>query len=86
MTSTQEPIGKVTHFFGHLGVAVVKLDQPLKVGDTVRVTGAHDDLTFKVESMQMDHQNVPEAKAGQEVGIKFPGKAHEGSVVHRVAS
>jgi len=32
-------IGKVTHYFGKIGVAVIQLEDTLKVGDTIRIVG-----------------------------------------------
>lgn len=79
-------VGVVTHFFNHLSVATVKFTAPVRVGDTLTIKGAHDDVTFRLESMQMNHTNVNEASAGQEVGIKLPQRAHEGSRVYVVRS
>lgn len=78
-------VGTVSHYFPKVSVAIVKLDAAVKVGDTLRVKGAHDDFTFRLGSMQVDHRGVPEAKPGQEVGVQVPEKAHEGSEVFRVA-
>lgn len=82
MTETQ--VGTVTHFFNHISVATVKLQAALKVGENLVVKGLHDDFSFQLESMQINHANVPSANPGQEVGIKMPSRAHEGSQVFRV--
>jgi uncharacterized transporter YbjL len=45
-------------------VAVIKLEDTLKVGDTIRIVGGQTDFTQTVESMEIEHQKVKEAKAG----------------------
>jgi len=67
----EEKIGVVSHFFSKISVAVFKLtDGDLKVGDTVRIKGATTDFEQSVDSMQVDHKEVSEAKLGDEVGVK----------------
>jgi len=73
-------VGKVTHYFDRLGVAVFEITEgALKVGDTVRVVGNATNFTQPVESMQVEHQPVPSASAGQSVGVKVksPTRAHD---------
>ena len=86
--STQEKlIGKVTHYFSNIGVAVIELSDDLKVGDTIRIKGGLDtDFTQTVESMEMDHQKVTEAKKGDSVGLKVDQKVREGYSVYKVIS
>lgn len=77
-------VGTVTHFFNHISVATIKLEGELKVGDMLLIKGAHDDISFKLSSMQVNHADVPSAPKGAEVGVKLPTRAHEGSVVYVV--
>ena len=77
-------IGKVTHYFGNIGVAVMKLKDKLKIGDEIRITGGEIDFTQKVESMEVDHKKVKEAKKGNEVGMKVDQKAREGYQVYKL--
>jgi len=77
-------IGKVTHYFGKIGVAVIKLEDTLKVGDTIRIVGGQTDFTQTVESMEIEHQKVNEAKAGQSVGLKVAQKVREGYKVYKL--
>ena len=74
-------VGKVTHFFGKISVAVVELKKDVKVGDKLHFQGAHDDFTQVLSSMQIDHKSVESAKAGDSIGLKTEGKVHEGTVV-----
>jgi putative protease len=77
-------IGKVTHYFGKIGVAVIKLEDTLKVGDTIRIVGGQTDFTQTVESMEIEHQKVNEAKAGQSIGLKVAQKVREGYKVYKL--
>ena len=76
-----ETIGKVTHYYDKLGVAIVKLDKVLKVGEEVHIKGATTDQAVSVDSMQYDHKDIEEGAAGQEVGIKVADKVREGDAV-----
>ncbi|MBI3589229.1 MAG: translation elongation factor-like protein [Candidatus Liptonbacteria bacterium] len=80
----QKPIGEVTHFYGHLGVAIVKFNKVVTVGTTLRFKGATTDFEETVGSMQYDHKSVEGAKKGQEVGLKVKQKAREGDLVFQV--
>lgn len=71
-------IGEITHYFRKIQVAVLKLSKSLEVGDEIRIQGGEIDFTQKVESMEMDHQKVKKAKAGQSVGLAVKGKVHPG--------
>ena len=77
-------IGKVTHFFGRPSVGIIELSDALKVGDTVHVKGHASDFTQQVSSMQIEHVDVSEAKAGDSVGIKVEQKVHEHDSVYKV--
>jgi len=77
-------IGKVTHYFGKIGVAVVKLTAPLSLGDMVHFRGTSTDFTQTVDSMQIEHKPVQEAKAGEEVAIKVGARVREGDEVYKV--
>jgi len=77
-------IGKVTHYFTNIGVAVVELSGDLKVGDKIKIKGATSDFKQKVASMQIEHEKVEEAKAGQAIGMKVKEHAREGDGVYKV--
>jgi putative protease len=80
---SEQVVGKVTHFFGNISVAVVELSEDVKLGDKLHFQGASDDFTQDLESMQIDHKPVETAKAGDSIGLKTKGKAHEGTVVYK---
>lgn len=80
----KELVGKVAHYFSKIGVAVIELEKGLKVGDKISIEGAHDAVEQTVNSMQVEHQNISEAKPGQAIGMKVNGVVHQNSKVFRV--
>jgi len=80
----EKEIGKITHYFGHVSAGVIALTDTLKVGDTIHIKGAHDDITQTVDSLQVDHKPVAEGKAGDQVGIKVTQKIHTHDKVFKV--
>ena len=74
MAEEAKPIGEVTHYYGGLGVAIVKFAKKVSVGDKVQFKGATTDFEETIGSMQYDHKEVGAAKKGQEVGIKVSDK------------
>ena len=79
---TPKPIGVVTHYYGGLGVAIVKFTTTIEVGARLHFKGATTDFTEAVKSIQYDHADIPKAKKEQEVGIKVENKAREGDRVY----
>lgn len=81
----EKPIGKITHYFSNIGVAVVDLVSPLKDGDKIRIVGGEEtDFEQEVKSMQIDHKEVKSAKKGDSVGMKVSEKVREGYQVYKV--
>ena len=80
----EKKLGKVTHYFTNIGVAVVKLSGILKVGDKIHIKGATSDFEQKVDSMQIEHEKLEEAKKGQAIGLKVKDHAREHDVVYKV--
>lgn len=65
-----EEVGKITHYFDKIGVAVVELVKTLGMGDLVRIKGSTTDFVQKIDSMQVEHKTVKKAKKGQAIGLK----------------
>jgi len=82
MPAMGKPTGVVTHFYGHLSVAIIKCNQPIKVGDMLHFKGATTDFVQKVDSMQYEHLPVPVSKKGQEIGMKVKDRTREGDEVY----
>ncbi len=80
----EQRIGAVSHYYNKIGVAAIKLDSDMAVGDTIHIKGHLTDFVQKVESIQLEHKNVDLAKKGEDVGIKVKEHAREHDVVYRV--
>lgn len=77
-------VGMVTHYFPKISVAVVKLQDELREGEEIHISGAHTNFRQRVNSMQVEHQNITIARKGQEVGLKVDMPVREGDQVFRV--
>lgn len=82
----QKILGKVTHYYDHLGVAVIKLAKSanLKKGDQIQIKGNKTDLTQAVGSLQVNHADVEAVKAGDDFGVKVDKPVKEGDQVYTV--
>ncbi|SRR6266481_3495149 len=76
-----KPIGSVTHFFGHIKVAIVKFKKPVRVGVTIRIKGVTTDFSQKIVSMQFNHEPVKIAQKNKSIGIKVSKRVREGDLV-----
>mgnify|MGYP001585018084 CR=1 FL=1 len=79
-----DEVGKVTHYYGKIGVAIIALSGGLKVGDRIKIQSAHGESEETVDSMEVDHASVAEAKRGDVIGLKVSGKAPEGAKVFKL--
>jgi len=77
-------IGRVNDYFAHINVAGIDLTAPLKVGDRVRIKGHTTDMGCVVESLQVEHESVEEAKVGDKIGVKVSDRVRGGDRVYRV--
>lgn len=80
----EKEIGKITHYFGKVKVAVLSLTETLKVGDKVHIKGKHADFSQAVGSLQLEHLNIPEAGPGEDVAMLVDSPVHEGDVIYKV--
>ncbi|MEM3518482.1 MAG: hypothetical protein QXL52_05350 [Nitrososphaerales archaeon] len=79
-----EELGEVKHYYPKIGVAIVELKSPLKVGDKIRIKGSKTDFEQIVESMQIEHKNIQYAEAGKSIGLKVNQKVKEGDLIYAV--
>lgn len=78
-------IGKVTHYFSKIGVAVIELSGPLSKGDIVRIVGGEaTDFEQTIDSMEMEHEKIEKAKKGDAIGTKVKEKVREGYKVFKI--
>ncbi|MDZ7798761.1 MAG: hypothetical protein U5L76_04060 [Patescibacteria group bacterium] len=80
-----ELIGKVTHYFNKINVAVIELtEEGLKKGEKIRIQGGDREFEQKVESMQVEHEEIESAKKGHSVGTKVDEPVREGYIVYKI--
>ena len=77
-------IGRVTHYYDHINVAVLKLDENLKLGDLIHITGHSTDFMQRVTSMEVEHHTILWVKPGDNVAIKVLEPVREHDIVYRV--
>ena len=77
-------IGKITHWYDKIGVAVVELEKGLELGDKVKIKHGDQEFEETIASMELDHKPVKSGKKGQGVAIKLSKKAGEGSEIYSV--
>lgn len=80
----EKEIGNITHYYGHLNVGIIQLTDTLKIGESIHIKGHSSDFTQPIDSLQIEHASVPEAKLGDMVGIKVVQKVHPGDKVFKV--
>ncbi len=80
----EEKLGVVSHYYSHAGVAAVVLDTGLSVGDMIHIKGHSTDFTQTVDSIQIEHMNLAQAKKGDDIGIKVKEHVREHDVVYKV--
>src|SRR5579863_4041043 len=78
-----KPIGKVTHYYAHIKVAIVKFNTKVKAGTELYLKGATTDFKEASKSMQFDHKPVAVAQAKKQIGIKLKKRVREGDFVYK---
>lgn len=76
-------VGRITHFFSKIDVAVIELKAALSVGDTIAIKGPTTDFEQRVDSMQIEHKNVQRAEPGQSIGLKVLQRVRETDAVFK---
>jgi translation elongation factor EF-1alpha len=81
----EAPMGIVTHYYAHLGVAVIHLKLgALRVGNRIHFKGSTTDFRQSIDSIEMDHKPVTEGHAGQLIGLKVIETVREHDHVYKV--
>jgi translation elongation factor EF-1alpha len=80
----EKEVGKVTHYFAKIHVAGIELSDELTVGDTILIKGATTYFQQKVESMQLENQNIDKGEPGQLIGVTVQEKARPGDKVYKM--
>lgn len=77
-------IGKVTHYYGKIGVAIIELSDGLRVGDRIKIQSKHAASEQNADSMEVEHKPVGEARRGDVIGLKVQEKTDEGALVYKL--
>jgi len=78
-------IGRVTHYYDKIGVAIVELDSTLAVGDKIKFSRDGQDLFDQtVDSIQIEHEKRDTAVKGEVVGLKTKEEVKEGAEVFKM--
>ncbi|MGQ9456242.1 MAG: EF-Tu/IF-2/RF-3 family GTPase [Armatimonadota bacterium] len=81
----EEKIGRVTHYFGKIGVAAIEIQHgKLRRGDRIHIVGHTTNLEQIIDSIEIDRQPVDEAVEGQSVGVKVVDHVREHDEVFKV--
>ena len=82
---TDFKVGKVTHYYDKIGVAVITLDSDIGTGDKLKfVRGGEELFEQKVTSMQVEHEKIDKAKKGDIIGIKTDQPVKDGAEIYKV--
>jgi hypothetical protein len=86
--SSEQRIGVVTHYYSHVSVVAMQLEPGamLRVGDVIHIRGHTTDFTQRVESLEVNHASVDEARPNDDFGLKVIDQAREHDVVFKVGS
>ena len=82
---TDFKVGKVTHYYDKIGVAVLSLDADLGTGDKIKfVRGGEELFEQDVSSMQVEHEKIEKAKKGDVVGMKTDQPVKDGAEIFKI--
>jgi translation elongation factor EF-Tu-like GTPase len=82
MEQLQE-VGRVSHFFGKIDVAIIEVKDTISVGDRIFIKGPTTDLEQTVDSMEIEHEKVQQAESGQSIGMKVNSRVRENDIVYK---
>ena len=76
--------GKVINYYKTIGVARIKVNDVLEVGDMVHIKGRTTDFEQVIASLQIKHRNVARASAGDVAGMKVNDFVRKNDCIYRV--
>ncbi|QQG39800.1 MAG: hypothetical protein HYS81_00045 [Candidatus Aenigmatarchaeota archaeon] len=79
--SVGRKLGTIAHFYPKINVAVVDVTSTIKAGDEIVIRGGSTNFRQRVASMQIEHEQVTEARPGQSIGMRVNERVHEGDEV-----
>jgi len=79
-----EKVGRITHFFPKAGVAVLELSATVNNGDKIVIRGSTTNVEQTIDSMEVEHEQITNAGAGQSIGLKVSGRVRENDIVYKI--
>ncbi len=79
-------VGKVTHYYDRIHVAVLELVGELNVGESIHIHGRATDFTQSVVSMEIEHQKIQSARPKDEVALQVIEPVREGDILYKVTT
>jgi len=86
MEEEKKLVGKISHYFSKIGVAVIEVTDGLEVGDEISIEGKVTNVRQRIESMEIEHKKIDKAKAGDSVGMKVADRVREKDNVYKIIS
>lgn len=81
----EKEIGFVSNYFGKISVAAVEItDGTISEGDNLHFLGKTTNCESTIDSMQIEHKSVIEAKKGDSVGLKVAERVRTGDKVYKI--
>lgn len=77
-------VGVISHFYPKISVAVIDLEDTLKVGDKISIERASGSFEQVVDSMEIEHEKVQKAGKGQSIGLEVTERTREGAKVYKI--
>lgn len=77
-------VGRITHYFDRIGVAVMLVEAELYIGDWILIQGPHTQIEQQVASMQIDRAPIEQALPGDDIGLKVIEPVQDGDEVYLI--
>lgn len=78
-------VGRVTHYYDKISVAVIDVLGTIAVGDKVKIKGRDQGFEQTLESMQVEHESVKTAKKGETIGLKVDQPVKKGDEIFKIS-
>ncbi len=80
-----ESIAVVTHYYGHIGVAVLDVTGEMHLGDMILIQGHSTEFSQEVCSLELNHHKIQFAGPGMEVALKVNKPVHRGDRIYKIS-
>ena len=78
-------VGRISHFFPKISVAVVELVDEIERGDEIQISGTCTNFKQVVGSIQAEHKDLEKAGKGMAVGMHVVQEVHKGDSVYKLS-